>query len=235
MPQEIQPDGYFVAYLSSNRERVLSADVFAAVGYHAQAGMSPAHVGWSGNFNINFRPHPAVETRLEISTDYTPNAARWLDYDFDPNAPGAPPIDTDTLYFADLDSKFLSFTLRQSVVITPTLTFQAYAQLFSDYALYGPFYEAKPTANRDTLLFSDLRPSAWPDYYSFYETQMNLNVVARWEYRPGSTLYAIYTRHQVGAFQPSGPDITRTVLPVNLFAGPATDSFMVKWTYYWTV
>ncbi|HEY8205839.1 MAG TPA: DUF5916 domain-containing protein, partial [Myxococcaceae bacterium] len=211
VPEEIQGTQFCALFVGTNPERLFSLEGFAAVGFHDQAGTSPRQIGWSGNFNLGFHPHPAVETRLEISTDRSPMAARWVDYDFDPTAPGARPIEQDTFYFGDLDSNSLSFTLRQSVVIAPNLTIQAYAQLFSDYALYGPFYEASPNANRDALDFADLRPSAWPDYYSFYETQMNLNVVARWEYQPGSTLYAIYTRHQLGAFQPQGPDITRTV------------------------
>jgi len=235
VPQELQGSKFLAMFWGTNPERPVFSDGFAAVGYHDQAGQSPGSVGWAGAINVNLRPHPAVETRLEVGTDRSPMAARWVDYDFNPTLTGASPFETNTFYFADLESNYLSFTLRQSVVLSPQLTLQAYAQLFSDYGVFGPFYEAKPDAARSTLMFADLQPSAWPDYYSFYETQMNLNVVLRWEYRPGSTLYAIYTRHQLGELQPNGPGASRTVLPVNLFGGPATDSFMVKWSYYWTV
>jgi len=235
VPTEIQGDEYLVFFWGTNPERKIALEGFAALGHHDQAGAIPPTWGWSGRLNLSVRPHPAVETQLEVSTDRSPMAARWIDWDFNPAVPGAAPIETDTFYFGDLQSNYLSFTLRQSVVLSPTLTLQAYAQLFSDYGLYGPFYQAHPSADRRPLMFADLQASSLGDSYSFYETQLNLNLVGRWEYRPGSTLYVIYTRHQLGAFQPSGPDITRTVLPVNLFAGPATDSFMVKWSYYWTV
>jgi hypothetical protein len=244
VPIELQGNRYFALLVGTNPERKISAQGFGAVGYHDRAGASPSGFGWTGNFNVSVRPHPTVETTLEIATDRSPMAARFLDFwDFDPRPPGAPPIETGRLLFGDLESNFLSFTLRQTVVLSPTLTLQAYAQLFSDYALYGRFQFATPSADRAPLKFTDLRPpdpvarpdEAFTDGYSFYETQMNLNVVGRWEYRPGSTLYVIYTRHQLGAFQPNGPGITKTVLPVNLFAGPATDSFMIKWSYYWTV
>jgi hypothetical protein len=235
VPLEIQGDKYVAMFWGTNPERLVSSEGFMALGYHDQAGASPGRVGWGGNIGVNIRPHPAVETHLEVATDRTPMAARFVDWSFDPSVSGAPPITEDTLYFGDLESNFLSFTLRQSVVLSPQLTLQAYAQLFSDYGVYGPFYEAVPDAQQTPLRFADLRPSGLQDYYSFYETQLNLNAVLRWEYRPGSTLYAIYTRHQVGAYQPAGPEASRTIFPVHLFGGPATDSFMVKWSYYWSV
>ena len=105
------------------------------------------------------------------------------------------------------------------MVLSPRLSLQAYAQLFSSYGIFGPFYEARPAPSRSTIRFGDLQPSSWPDSYSFYETQLNLNVVLRWEYGLGSILYAIYTRQQLGAYQPGGPAASRTVLPVNLFGG----------------
>jgi hypothetical protein len=55
-----------------------------------------------------------------------------------------------------------------------------------------------------------------------------LILVFRWEYQPGSTLFAVYTRAQ-GLFAPG----SRGIFPPKLSGGEANDIFLVKWTYLW--
>jgi len=53
--------------------------------------------------------------------------------------------------------------------------------------------------------------------------------VLRWEYQLGSTLYLVYTH---GA---TGPADREPVLwPPGLSGGPATDTLLAKWTWYWS-
>ena len=62
----------------------------------------------------------------------------------------------------------------------------------------------------------------------FRETALNLSVVLRWEYRLGSTVYVVYT-HQATAAEGLPPQL----FPAQLTTGPATDTLLVKWTWYW--
>src|SRR5439155_18751163 len=83
----------------------------------------------------------------------------------------------------------LSQIVRTSYAFTPNLTLQAYMQLLLASWHY-----------RDLASYIDdntLAPGAMSDTTSFSANNWNVNGVLRWEIRPGSTLYAVYTH---GAF-----------------------------------
>jgi hypothetical protein len=48
----------------------------------------------------------------------------------------------------------------------------------------------------------------------------------------GSVLYLVYTRSQQGF---EGPNPPASVQPYLLGKGPATDTFLVKWSYWWNI
>ena len=58
-------------------------------------------------------------------------------------------------------------------------------------------------------------------------------MVLRWEYRLGSTLYAVYSRSQQNFPYPGRADTSLSLR--GLGQGPATDTVMVKWSYYFDV
>jgi hypothetical protein len=119
-------------------------------------------------------------------------------------------------------------------VISPRLTLQGYAQLFTAYGEYGPFYEGSSDTGRAPLRLDALAPVEREDVDSFYDVALNVNVVLRWEYRLGSTLFFVYSRSQAGAPTPDGVRPPATVLPRGLLSGPANDAVMLKWSYYWS-
>jgi hypothetical protein len=45
----------------------------------------------------------------------------------------------------------------------------------------------------------------------------------------------VYTRAQQAPPAPEGQAPFATLLPKDLFAGPAQDVLLLKWTYYWDV
>ena len=59
-----------------------------------------------------------------------------------------------------------------------------------------------------------------------------LNVVLRWEYRLGSTLYLVYTRNQSVLGVAPEPAAHVRLLPLRLGPGPTVDTFQVKWSYF---
>ncbi len=138
--------------------------------------------------------------------------------------------------YGKLTATSVGATLRGTYTFTPTLSLQVYAQLFLAYKHYDQFmlFSAPPNALGPLVHLADLRPTAErpstnPD---LEEGVLNLNVVLRWEYRLGSTLFFVYSRAQ-------SPDLT---LGTGEFArldigairkGPAADILLLKLTYWW--
>jgi hypothetical protein len=136
--------------------------------------------------------------------------------------------------FAVQDPKVVSLTLRQTFVFAPKLTLQFYAQLFSAGSHYSHFAVASARAG-ERLDLDQLTPVNRPDSVDdpdFHEAAFNLNVVLRWEYRLGSTLYLVYSRNQQVLGVPPGQEPTSGILPLRLGPGPAVDTFQVKWSYF---
>ncbi len=217
------PDVFLQLYGTSDPAQPLQiiADVFGAY----RVGLGPQHGAWGWGFDatVRWQPQSAVETRLETSFGYRPMGARYLD------------TLGSTALFGTQDPTTLSITLRQQVVLTPRLTFQVYAQLFSGAVHYGRFWSA-PIDGQLSVAADRLAPHVFtglnPDEHT---SVLNLNVVLRWEYRLGSTLYLVYSRSQHERARPSGDAVPTSLWPSQLFSGPATDTFLLKWTYWWTV
>ena len=123
-------------------------------------------------------------------------------------------------------------TLRQLVVLTPRFTLQAYAQLFTGYGRYGPFYrgEASPGG---VLRLADLVPTDARSDPNFHTSGLNINLVARWEYRLGSTLYLVYSRSQQEPSPEAGVGASASLAPSTLLRGPSTDTVLLKANYAW--
>lgn len=95
----------------------------------------------------------------------------------------------DTFYesaFGARDTRSVDFTLRSTVTFTPKLSVQVYSQLFLARGRYEDFQLLK---NRDELTAI----GSFPKRNEFAFSTLNSNVVLRWEYRPGSTLFVVWT------------------------------------------
>jgi hypothetical protein len=222
VPFQRKPGAWLVCWLDTDQSRAISGGGFVAQGLHLAQGRSPTEYGWGGELYATLRPHPRLETRLAVGADYTPDGPRYYDT-----------LDDGTYRFGNLHSQFVSLTLRQQLVITPTLTLQAYAQLFSAYGSYFPFYRAS-SPGKAPILEANLIPTGEPEE-RYHTASLNVNLVARWEYRLGSTLFAVYTHAQEEPELADGEIAPATLLPALLGKGPSTDVFMIKWSYWWDV
>jgi hypothetical protein len=213
---------YFSVFGQSDGNRAISAGGSLGLAWRPNPQLPVSSVGYNGNFRIVVHPHPSLETQLETAIDYTPHGARYVDT-----------IGSDQFIFGTLDSRLLSLTLRQQLVLTPRLTLQAYAQLFSAFGRYGAFYSAM--SRGQPIRISDLVPTEYPFDPSFHTAALNINLVLRWEYRLGSTLFLVYSRSQSALPTPPGTPVPATLLPVGLGPGPTTETFLVKWSYWWNL
>ncbi|HZX40476.1 MAG TPA: DUF5916 domain-containing protein, partial [Myxococcaceae bacterium] len=152
----------------------------------------------------------------------------------------------NTLVFGRQDAEDLSITLRQTFIFAPRLTLQIYAQLFSAGAHYPELFSASASAGERIEVAQLQKLSSRPegiDNPDFHDAALNVNVVLRWEYRLGSTLYLVYARNQsaLGLSKTIDPvtgavvkqqEPTSGLTPLRLGPGPTVDTFQVKWSYF---
>ncbi len=116
------------------------------------------------------------------------------------------PYEFNTWYvpvFGRRDTRSLDFTLRSNITFTSKLSLQIYSQLFLARGKYDNF---EIMQNRDDL--ADF--PAYPKRSEFTLSSLQSNMVLRWEYRPGSNIYLVWThgrqlRESLNPLAPYGP------------------------------
>lgn len=130
--------------------------------------------------------------------------------------------------FARLDQKTVSISWRGDYTVSPTLTIQAYA---APFVSKGPYSNVRYLVNPRAEQYDDrFQPdTAAPGRENF--KAFNSNLVVRWEYRPGSTLYVVWSQ---GRFDFSDPDVTRSAPRdfQRLFDQHPMNTFLVKVSYW---
>ena len=108
--------------------------------------------------------------------------------------------------FAHLSQRTVGVTARFDYVITPVMTLQVYAQPFVSKGTFSNVRElsATPRAARydDRYQAADTGLTRSPG--GFNVKQFRSNVVFRWEYRPGSTLFLVWTQGRQGSVGEEG-------------------------------
>ncbi len=136
--------------------------------------------------------------------------------------------------FAHLDQTTTSATVRLNYTFTPAVSLQAYVQPFVSKGEYSNVRQlsATPRASRYAdryAPFDDPAVTGDPGGFNFKEFQSNL--VFRWEYRPGSTLFVIWNEGRQGyAPAPGNADFTGDVR--GLFGLHPENTFLVKVSYW---
>ena len=93
--------------------------------------------------------------------------------------------------FGELDQQVWDLTFRSSVLFNRDQSLQLYVQPF---LTQGDYADPRWLATPDSY---DLRPyDIQVSDYDFNYGALNLNLVYRWEYRPGSTIYIVWTHSQ---------------------------------------
>ena len=222
-------------WATTDTSRAVALEVGGGGGWSFPRPNMPVAPSWFFWANLTVRPHARLETRLNTSWGESRWSGRWVT-----NDSAANPLDRQFL-FAKLSSPTLSITLRQQLVLTPRLTLQAYGQLFTSYGRYRGYRLA--TAHDGRVGYGDLQDEPGAEHLSWWSNPdfrsgtLVLNMVLRWEYRLGSTLYFVYSRTQnelgitEAASEPAPP---YTLRPVRLGPGPTVDTILVKWSYWWS-
>jgi hypothetical protein len=186
----------------------------------------------NGNRSINLNPSVTVRVASRWSTSASVNITRskddWQWYGNYTDARGV------THYtFAHLWQRTAGLQLRLDYTATPTLTIQAYAEPFVTRGTYSNVRElANPRAEEYANRFrpyGDTAVANHPGGFNF--KQFRSNVVMRWEYAPGSTVYLVWTQGR----QDSGPDGSTSAYGTDirdLFRTRPDNTFLVKVTHW---
>ena len=136
--------------------------------------------------------------------------------------------------FAHLDQHTTSVTARLNYTFTPDISLQTYLQPFVAKGTYSNVRQLSSTPRADD--YDDRyapfnNPSVASDPGGFNFKQLQSNVVFRWEYRPGSTLFAVWNSGRQGFLPREGSDSFRGDVG-NLFDLHPANTFLVKVSYW---
>ncbi len=177
--------------------------------------------GWGTgtNLNVSMRPTGAVNITLGSSYNRTHSIGFYVTQWRDPAAATA--TYGSHYVFSELDQKTVDVTIRADVAVTPDLSVQLYAQPFfatGDYVRfkelarpreYDFFYygedgnstiELDPASNAYTVDTDGPGPTGPISFRNpdFRVRSLRGNLVVRWEYMPGSTLFLVWNHNRSG-------------------------------------
>ena len=126
--------------------------------------------------------------------------------------------------FQDYRMESLGLGVRADWAFTPNLTLQAVAVPKVDALRFGEVQALAAAGSYDFV------PYAGAGYGDYTRLSLRGNAVLRWEWRPGSTVFAVWqqVRDEYDAFR--GLDVLDDVGAV--FGGEITNVFLIKASYW---
>jgi hypothetical protein len=128
----------------------------------------------------------------------------------------------------------LSLTLRLGYTFTPTMTLQLYASPFVSKGTYSNVREvadARARAYDERYRpYGDAAVAADPGGFNVQEFRSN--VVFRWEYRPGSALFLVWSQGRQYSADRAGDLSFGKNLSEELFGQHPDNTFLLKVSYW---
>jgi hypothetical protein len=228
---------------------------FVAVDANGSVARSTDNEGrsWSLSSGVSIRPSPRTLLRLSPSYSLDRTVQQFVTAADDPTATAF----AGTRYvFGRIEQRTLALETRLNTTFTPTMTLELYAQPFLSSGRYDKFQEfVRPrtidmaeygkglgtiTARRgnDGVVASyavDLDGAGPAQPFTFGNPDFNFRslrgtAVMRWEYRPGATLFVVWTQSREGSAAFGDFDFARERSA--LFRERPTNVFQVKVNYW---
>jgi hypothetical protein len=192
-----------------------------------------------GALEITFRPSDRWEISLKPSINLNHNKMQYLTTETFESK--------DRYFMAELNQKTVVLEFRVNLSLTPDLSLQYYGQPFISSGTYSNYkWITNPKANRIEEQYQPVFPNANfevdlnedgnsditlgnPDFkYVFFQS----NMVLRWEYLPGSTIYLVWSQSRNdGDYEPSQLPFAFDEDMNRMFAIFPHDVFLVKLSY----
>ena len=135
--------------------------------------------------------------------------------------------------FARIDQRTLGLTVRLDYTASPTLTLQVYANPFVSKGTYSNVREvANARAARYADRFTPFDTTGVPNQPGPFNVKaFNSNMVLRWEYRPGSAIYLVWSQGR-SDFEPAAGTRTFSGDMDRLFHTHPLNTFLIKATHW---
>lgn len=230
---------YFAFVSTDNRKKIsFNFNVFNALGWRETVRRNSYSVG------VRIQPSNALNIGLNPSLNLHNRIIQYVSEQQFGNEPR---------YIAGtIDQKTFSLTARLNYSITPNLTLQYYGQPFISRGRYSEFKNITDPLNKDVFsqfYIYDNQQLSFDNEGGFYAIdedrdgqidytfgdpdfnfiQFRSNLVARWEYIPGSELFLVWSQGTTNFADPNLRLISG--LTDNLFSNQANNIFLVKLTY----
>ena len=186
---------------------------------------------WDGHFNyysiwLNLYPKSNIEISGGPGYNHINDRSRWVAYIEDENGNRTEEI------FGEQYVRQFNMTLRGTFTFSKELTLQVYAQPFIAAVDYRNFKKLVPPDDFEyvgTDVYDEQEHD--PD---FKWTSFNSNIVLRWEYRPGSTLYLVWTQGR-GTWDEGVGNFRFRDDWDHMFRTIPNNTFLVKFNYWWSI
>ncbi len=190
-----------------------------SVGFYGNRFWNDAGSG-GGTYSPYFslQPSDRLQASFSLNYNYADDPAQWIQ-NSDTNADGV----IDHVY-GTLERDVVDVTIRTTYAFTRDLTVQTYLQPFVAVGDYG---NIRRLAQPKSFEFDPVTIATNPDFNS---KSLRGNVVMRWEYKPGSTLFFVWYLSQADFSRPGDFSAMRDL--GSAFGANATHIFMVKASYW---
>ena len=205
---------------------------------------------------VTLKPSARLLVSLSPSLDIDNTSQQYVTAVTDPTVPAG--FAGNRYVFGKLQQKTLSMDTRVNMTFTPNLTLEMFAQPFLASGNYSSFKEFREVKSKNMNVYgrdngstivanTDPQTGALTGYtvdpdgsgaaapFTFDNPNFNLRSlrgtgVLRWEYRPGSTLYFVWTQERNGFDQFGDFNLGRDRSA--LFRDRPTNIFQIKGTYW---
>jgi hypothetical protein len=226
-------------WLESDDRKALVARVS---GYHSSSEWGSRY--WNGEVAVEVHPTPALSLVLGPEISRADTVAQWVTGVPDEMLPE---VLGGHYVYAGFDQTEIALAARLSWIFSPKISLQVYTQPLVSRGTYSGFGELERPRSFDFLSYG-------PDHLSYDSTtdsytadpgrgagpftfenpdfnfrSLRVNAVLRWEWRPGSAIYAVWAQQRESTADPGSGDLSRDL--ETLLASPATDAFQVKATF----
>lgn len=201
---------------------------------------------WSVYFGLRWKPKSNFSLSLVPGYYFRHSTFQWITQVEDPMK-----VETYGVryIFSDIFQKVVPIEIRVNWTFSPRLSLQAYIQPYIGVGDYFGFKELSAPRTFDFNFFDEGESTiscgdgvylADPDGpgpaapFTFADPDFNYKslrgtVVLRWEYRPGSTLYVVWTQNRADYANPGDLRFGRDI--GDLFTAPGDNVFLLKFTY----
>lgn len=210
---------------------------------------------WQIEANVEWKPAPNVSLTAGPYFSRDRTKAQWVTSVADPLAAQTY---GNRYVFATLNQTSVGASMRLNWTFSPQLSLQVYLQPLISVGDYHDYKELKAPRTFNFLKYGTegsslngiVRPDGTIEYqadpdgagpapgFAFSNPDFNItsirgNAVLRWEYRPGSTLYLVWTRSSFGYSSDGKFNFSRAV--DRLIEAETDNIFMVKFTYWFSM